>query len=301
MAITNFGYYTSTASVREDLAPDITTISPTDTPFTSRIGKTRATQRVHEWLTDALEARTAQTAEVEGKAYASTARAARGRLVNYTEILLKPWTITGSVEAMDTVSNGKTEFRYQRDLRRQELANGQEYRCVVGHSAGVSGVATAASQLKGLLFWITGNADTATADRTLTLAMLNNAGHSCWDDGGKPNILFTAGARKLNLVDVISTSYGTRNLQGGGGMVDQRVETFYGEYGGPLEVVISHDLDSGSLALLQTMHWKLAYLRRPFMEGMGKEGDRRSAQWVSEYTLECRAESANAKIQDISG
>ena len=68
-----------------------------------------------------------------------------------------------------------------------------------------------------------------------------------------------------------------------------------------LEVVISHDLDSGSLALLQTMHWKLAYLRRPFMEGMGKEGDRRSAQWVSEYTLECRAESANAKIQDISG
>ena len=117
-----------------------------------------------------------------------------------------PVTISGSVEAMDTVSEGKTEFRYQRDLRRQELANGIEWRCVVGHSAGVVGVATTAPQLKGLLFWITGNASTATADRTLTLAMLNNAAQSCWTDGGKPNILFTAGARKPNLVNVISTS-----------------------------------------------------------------------------------------------
>ncbi|RLB39338.1 MAG: hypothetical protein DRH30_10080 [Deltaproteobacteria bacterium] len=301
MAVVPFQFYTSTASVREDLIPEITNISPTDTPFTSRIGKTTAKQRTHEWLNDALEARTAQTPQVEGAAFASTTRAARTRLLNYVEILDKPWTVSGSIEAMDTVSNGKTEFRYQRDLRRQELANGQEYRCVVGHSAGVSGDSATASQLKGLLFWITGNADTATADRTLTLAMLNNAAQSCWTDGGKPNILFTATARKANLVNVISTSYGSRELPGGSGTVDQRVETFYGEYGGPLEVVLSRDLDSGSLALLETMRWKLAYLRRPNIQVMGKEGDRRSAQWVSEFTLESRAESANAKIQDISG
>ena len=129
MAIVPFQFYTSTASVREDLIPDITNISPDDTPFTSRIGKTTAKARYHEWLTDALENRTAQTAQVEGAVFASTTRAARSRLGNYCEILNKAWTVSGSVEAMDTVSNGMTEFRYQRDLRRKELANGVEYRC----------------------------------------------------------------------------------------------------------------------------------------------------------------------------
>lgn len=302
MAIAPFQFYTSTASVREDLIPDITNISPDDTPFTSRIGKTTAKARYHEWLTDALEARTAQTVAVEGAAFASATRSARTRLGNYCEILNKAWTISGSVESMDTVSNGMTEFRYQRDLRRKELANGVEYRCVaLTATAAVSGASGTASQLKALIPWITTNVSSATADRTLTLAMMNGVLQSCWNAGGKPGVIMCGGARKLNLVNLQSSSYGQRNVPGTEGRLEQRIDTFMSEFGGTQEIVLSRDIWSDSYAILDMTYWKLAWLRRPHIQTMGKEGDRMSAQWVAEYTLESRAENANGVVKDISG
>ena len=41
---------------REDLSDFITNISPTETPFFSGIGRTKATAVVHEWMTHALAA-----------------------------------------------------------------------------------------------------------------------------------------------------------------------------------------------------------------------------------------------------
>ena len=74
-----------------------------------------------------------------------------------------------------------------------------------------------------------------------------------------------------------------------------------GEFGGTQEIVLSRDIDVNSYAFLQMSRWKLAWLRRPHLQTMGKEGDRRSAQWLCEHTLEARAENANAKITAVSG
>ncbi len=50
-------YQTYTAiGMREDLSDVIYNISPTDTPFMSSIGKTKATAVYHEWQTDSLAA-----------------------------------------------------------------------------------------------------------------------------------------------------------------------------------------------------------------------------------------------------
>ena len=51
--------------MREDLSDVIYNISPTDTPFMSSIGKTKATAVYHEWQTDSLAAAAANAA-VEG-------------------------------------------------------------------------------------------------------------------------------------------------------------------------------------------------------------------------------------------
>jgi hypothetical protein len=51
---------------REDLTDVIYNISPTDTPFMSSVGKTKATAVYHEWQTDALAAAVANNAAVEG-------------------------------------------------------------------------------------------------------------------------------------------------------------------------------------------------------------------------------------------
>lgn len=303
MPIAAFQYYTSTGSVREDLIPDITNISPDDTPFTSRIGKTKATQRTHEYLTDALEARTASTPVIEGITFASTTRAARTRLTNFCEILLKAFTISGSVESMDTVSNGKTEFRYQSGLRMKELANGIEHRFLFT-ATGTAGASATAPQMKSVIPLITTNWSSATASRTLTLALMNGALQSAWTQGGKPDVIMVGGGRKVNLVNVQSSAYGTRWMGSQGGKIEQRVEVYIGEFGGNQEVVLSRDMDnnfSETIAIFEMSRWKLAWLRRPHLQTMGKEGDRRSAQWVAEYTGEARQEAASARVSNISG
>ena len=50
-------YQTYTAiGMREDLSDVIYSISPTDVPFMSSIGKTKATAVLHEWQVDSLAA-----------------------------------------------------------------------------------------------------------------------------------------------------------------------------------------------------------------------------------------------------
>ena len=58
-------YQTYTAiGQREDLSDVIYNISPTDTPFMSSIGKTKATAVYHEWQTDSLAAASLSNAPV---------------------------------------------------------------------------------------------------------------------------------------------------------------------------------------------------------------------------------------------
>jgi len=60
-------YQTYTAiGMREDLSDVIYSISPTDVPFMSSIGKTKATAVLHEWQTDSLAAATLDNFTVEG-------------------------------------------------------------------------------------------------------------------------------------------------------------------------------------------------------------------------------------------
>ena len=74
--MTQFRTYAA-VGLREDLSDIIYNIAPTDTPFMSTIGKTKATAVYHEWQTDSLAAAAANAA-VEG-ADASTATLKIGR------------------------------------------------------------------------------------------------------------------------------------------------------------------------------------------------------------------------------
>ncbi len=63
--------YTAHTAVgqREDLTDIIYDISPTETPFMSSIGKTKATAVYHEWQTDSLAAATTANAAVLDENY----------------------------------------------------------------------------------------------------------------------------------------------------------------------------------------------------------------------------------------
>ena len=85
---------------REDLNDIISNISPKDTPMLSRFGKTKATNTLHEWQTDALDS-ASTTGIVEGTDATTTALTATTRLGNYTQISRRMFRVSDSQEAID--------------------------------------------------------------------------------------------------------------------------------------------------------------------------------------------------------
>ena len=86
---------------REDLTDVIYSISPTETPFMSSIGKTKATAVFHEWQTDSLAAATTNNAAVEGDDATAATLSATVRLGNYCQIVQKTVQVSGTLEAVN--------------------------------------------------------------------------------------------------------------------------------------------------------------------------------------------------------
>jgi hypothetical protein len=132
-------------SQREDLANFITMITRDETPFTSSIGKAKATAIYHEWQTDVLEAPgnsrigegtdwIAPTADGSGGTGATPATGAkfavsgpnRTRLGNYTQINGKTIAVSGTRRAVDQAGVAD-EYAYQLKKRGTELRRDVEF------------------------------------------------------------------------------------------------------------------------------------------------------------------------------
>ena len=96
---------------REDLSNTIYNISPSDTPFMSMIGRGKASNTLHEWQTDAIDA-VAANARVEGDEYTYSAVTPTVRLNNQTQISSKTVIVAGT--QMPTNNAGRdSEMAYQ--------------------------------------------------------------------------------------------------------------------------------------------------------------------------------------------
>ena len=132
-------------SQREDLANFITMITRDETPFTSSIGKAKATAIYHEWQTDQLESPgnsrvgegtdwIAPTADGSGGSGATPATGNkfavsgpfRTRLGNYTQINGKTIAVSGTRRAVDQAGVAD-EYAYQLKKRGTELRRDVEF------------------------------------------------------------------------------------------------------------------------------------------------------------------------------
>ena len=105
---------------KEDVSDIITNIAPYDTPLYSRIGKTKATQVLHEWLEDELGAPMVNQF-AEGYTYFTYDSQPRTRLHNYTQIMHRGIQVTDSQEAV--LHYGvRSEMAYQMAKTLKELA-----------------------------------------------------------------------------------------------------------------------------------------------------------------------------------
>jgi len=304
---------------REDLTDVIYNISPTDTPFMSSVGKTKATAVYHEWQTDALAAAVANNAAVEGADATSLTVTPTVRVGNRTQISTKTVQIAGTQESVDKAGR-KSEKAYQLAKASSELKRDME-KTLLSNNVAAAGTSLTARTLGGLQAWLSTNAvlgATGTAgsggttarvsgtDAAFTETMLKSAVKSAFEQGGNPSVLMVTPTQK----QVVS---------GFAGIAAQRYEApknaattiigaadVYLSDFGTLSVVPNRFMtadsgDGGEVAfVLDPEYAAVAYLR-PFQTNeLAKTGDSEKTQLLVEYTLEVKNEKAHAIIADLA-
>ena len=282
---------------KEDVSDIITNIAPYDTPLYSRMGKTRATQVIHEWLEDEL-GEAEENKNPEGYTYSTVNADPRTRLSNYTQIMHRGIHVTDTQEAV--LHYGlRSEIAYQMAKKLKELAFDCE-KAVIEQDTKVLGSMTIPREFGGLPYWIVTNvlSNGGTA-RPLTFDLINNALEQTWNAGGKPSILlvsprnkrvistFTAGNIKYmegnktnkltHMISVLETDFGTLQC-----MTDRFM---------PNDVVYG----------LSPEYIKKAFLRNFKTGDLPKINDMGRRMINGEWTVEMRAEKAHFKIEDLDG
>ena len=295
---------------REDLSDMVYMISPTETPFLSACGRTKAANTLHEWTTDVL-ATAANNAQIEGDDSTAGTINPGTRVTNRTQISRKVVRLSGTQQAVNSAGNlytmGKQMAKASSELKRDiEVALCQ-------NTTAVTGAAGTARQTRGLEGWIATNnslgsggaapnptnntAPTDGTQRALTEALLKTALNAAWTAGGNPNLIMVGGTQKQLF----------SSFNGGGtqmGNLDDKklisaIDVYVSDFG-TLKIVPNRFQRARTLFALESEKWKVAYLRPFQTEDLAKTGDSDAKQVVVEYTLEAANEAASCAVRDLS-
>jgi hypothetical protein len=298
---------------REDLTDIIYDISPTETPFMSSIGKTKATAVYHEWQTDSLAAATTGNAAIEGADATSATLSPTVRLGNYTQIIQKTVQVSGTLDTVNKAGR-KSEKAYQLAKASAELKRDLETILCAnqGRSAGTS---TVARKLGSILSWIKTNSDKASDGsdpatigvstrtdgtvRTFTETLLKTVVSEVFVSGGSPKILMVGAAGKQKVSSFAGIA-AQRYMAPGNtpttiiGAADVYMSDF-----GTMSVVPNRFMRTRDALILDPEYAALAYLRPFQTNDLAKTGDSENTQLLAEVTLEVKNEAAHGIIADL--
>ena len=299
---------------REDLTDIIYDISPTETPFMSSIGKTKATAVYHEWQTDSLAAATTANAAIEGADATSATLSPTVRLGNYTQIIQKTVQVSGTLDTVNKAGR-KSEKAYQlakasaelkRDLETILLAN-------QGRSAGTS---TIARNMGSILSWIKTNSDVGSGgsdpatigvstrtdgtQRTFTEALLKTVVSEVFVSGGSPKILMVGAAGKQKVSSFAGIAAQRYMAPGNTPTTIVGAADIYMSDFGQISIVPNRFMRVRDALVLDPEYAALAYLRPFQTNDLAKTGDSENTQLLAEVTLEVKNEAAHGIVADLN-
>jgi hypothetical protein len=279
----------STGGAKEDILDLITNITPTETPFLSRCGVSKANGVYHIWLTDVMNA-TASSGDalVEGESATNYALTDKTRLANYTQISDRVFTISGTEEAVSHYGLD-SQYAYQLEKAMKELKIKME-RILLGNTATTAGAAAVARYLKGAFAFASAASQSgAVSTSALTETNYNALCQSIYENGGNPDTTFVNGFLKRRISAFSSNNLRTKE------MADKKltgVVSVYESDFGTQEIVLDRhckglaNTDTGAGLVCEIDKFRVAYLRKPFTQPLAIDGDRKSVQILCEYTLE---------------
>ena len=286
--------YGATAARKEDVLDLIYQLTPEETPLLSRLGVTQSRSHVHNWLTDVVNSATASGgATVEGASAVNFPITDRARLTNYTQITTDVIEITGTQEAI-AMYGLESEYAYQLEmaLKRWKLKVDR----ILWVSTSATGTSAAVRTLTGVIDAIQSNRQTGSAGScALTESLYNNLLQTVAENGGgSPNVTFVGGFNKRRISAFSSSNQRTQEV-GASGRISNSVDVYQSDFG-EQEIVFERYIPKSEGALMQMDTWRLAYLRRPFVQPLAVIGDSKRAEVIGEYTLEYLGQVKNGLL-----
>lgn len=309
--------YTS-IGMREDLSDVIYSISPTDTPMMSSIGKTKATAVLHEWQTDSLASATLSNFTVEGATASDATMSPTTRIGNRTQIAQKTVKISGTLQSVDKAGR-KSEKSYQLAKASSEIKRDMET-SLLSNQIAANGDSSTARKLGGLQAWLSTNFDGGTSgvagslgttartngtNRTFTEDILKVVVRKVYAAGGNPKVLMVNPAHK-QLVSAFTGIAAQRFMAPSNAptTILAAADVYLSDFGTisvvPNRFMTSTNSCDETAFVLDPDMAAIAYLR-PFQTNeLAVTGDNESTQLLAEYTLEVRNEAAHGIIADIT-
>ena len=297
---------------REDLSNVIYNISPSDTPFMSMVGRGKATNTLHEWQTDALDA-VAANARVEGDEYTYSAVTPTVRLSNQTQISSKTVIVAGTQMATNNAGRD-SEMAYQLAKHSKGLKRDMES-ALTGKVAKAAGNTSTARTLGGFETWPTSNVSRgggspagsgagsgaapvdAATKRDITEALLKTVIQSCYTNGGEPSVLMVGPVNKGK----VSAFTGRASARQ---MIDatkiQAAADLYSSDFGDFKVIPSRFCREQTGYVIDPEFWKVVYLRDFKQEEVAKTGDAIKRALLVEYTLQASNQASSGVIADLN-
>ena len=297
---------------REDLSNVIYNISPSDTPFMSMVGRGKATNTLHEWQTDALDA-VAANARVEGDEYTYSAVTPTVRLSNQTQISSKTVIVAGTQMATNNAGRD-SEMAYQLAKHSKGLKRDMES-ALTGKVAKAAGNTSTARTLGGFETWPTSNVSRgggspagsgagsgaapvdAATKRDLTEALLKTVIQSCYTNGGEPSVLMVGPVNKGK----VSAFTGRASARQ---MIDatkiQAAADLYSSDFGDFKVIPNRFSREQTAYVIDPEFWKVVYLRDFKQEEVAKTGDAIKRALLVEYTLQASNQASSGVIADCN-
>jgi len=313
MAITANTFQTYQAiGRREDLANTIYNISPSDVPFMSMIGRSKATNTLVEWQTDALAA-AANNAQIEGDEYAFTAVTPTVRLGNYTQISRKTVVVSGTQQASNNAGRD-SEMALQLAKNSKSLKRDMETALTQNVAKAVGATGTA-RKLGGLETWTSTNVSRGSGSpvgsgagsgaapvdagtkRAFTETILKAVIQATYSSGGDPSVLMVGPFNK-GVVSGFTGRSSARQMIGESKI--QAAADLYASDFGDLKVIPNRFQRETSGFVLDPEYWSVAYFRDFKQEEVAKNGDATKRALLVEYSLVAKNQAASGICADLT-
>jgi len=316
-ANTNETYDVST--IREDLQEAMISISPTDTPVMSAIGRRNVDNTYFEWGVVSLAAASTSNRVIEGEsAPGNDAPTNAVRQGNYTQISDKVVEVSDTANAVNGAGDAQTTAK-QIAYKLKELKRDMESMLCdnVAGSAGASGTARSSAGLPAFLrtnanrgtsgadgttsgSGDAGYVDAAATDgtqRAITEALLKGVIADCWDQGAEPSVVICGSSQKQTISAF--TGNATRFKEAEDSKLNAAIDVYISDFG-ELQIVPSRFSRSRDVLVLDPNYARVAYLKPTSQKPLARTGHAERRLISVEFGLQVDNKAAHGVIADVS-